>query len=67
MVLWLTLAAAIATLEVVGFVDAKDNWPTASQLIKQYRRKHPWVRRTLLLLTFAVGPFIYLHLIAEVF
>jgi hypothetical protein len=67
MVIWAIVATIAVTLELIGFVDAKDGWPTASQLIKQYRQRHPWVRGILLTAAFLAGPLIYLHLIADVF
>ena len=67
MALWAALAAVIVTVELIGFVDAKDGWPTASELIKRYRRRHRWLRWLLIAAAFLAGPLIYLHLVAEAF
>lgn len=65
--LWIMVTSAWLTLEGIGFVDKADGLPTASQLVKEWKRKSRRNRTILTVLLFAAAPILYAHWVAEWF
>lgn len=66
-VLWGILTGAFLLLELLGFIDDNDDLPTASQLVKLWKRRGRVERLTLTVALGAVGPLLYAHWVAEWF
>lgn len=66
-ILWGVLSGAFVTLEAIGFIDGKAGLPTASQLVKKWKRQSAAHRILLTALLAVAAPILYLHWVVELF
>lgn len=65
--LWLIVSAVLVTIESLAFADGAEGLPTASQVIKAWRRRTK-TRAALLTGVLIVAPIVlFLHLVLELF